>query len=125
MTNNIFTNTIFIQLSFLFFFVYTNFQSIASLLSYSIIMYDIKLYTIVHIKSSQCNFEVIVKLHAQFKDRTYLLLLSKGLLDHGSMNSLKMLLLSKGLLDHCSMNRTYLLLHALDKGHIYVKSQIP
>ena len=61
MSNNLFTCTIFIILPF--FFVYVKFQSIASLLSYSIIMYlpyDIKLYIVFYIKSSQPNFESIM-----------------------------------------------------------------
>ena len=45
------------------FFLYVKFQSIVSLLSYSTIPYGIKLYTILHIKSLQLNFEVIVNVN--------------------------------------------------------------
>ena len=47
-------------------FLYVKIQSIASLSSCNIIMYypyDIKLYTILHIKSSHPNFEVIVNVN--------------------------------------------------------------
>ena len=63
MTNNLFTCTIFIKFSFPFFFEYIKFQSIVSVFSYSIIMYEIKLYTTSHMKSSHSKFKVIVNVN--------------------------------------------------------------